>query len=342
MESPCLIQYRFLSCVRHVKGDFEQFHFLIDFFYKKVSILNQTSKRSNNKNNYTDVPRQRAGKMECPHSEHEIPPWKRDKKRARLVQQIMSTDKALYLRENAGVVQKLDNTAFQHADIEAVFAEPEIDVTAETANTIFVCIDTAGGGQSCTAVCTGFYTKSHKLILLGAESVVLASDKELERCLQRHLERVRHRFGAATIVTIIEQNYGGWVGASRVAALVDPFQPCLHMSRDSSGQGKIGVITTHESKEAMRVMLQDKLRSERFAFAKQFISDAPDIKEEIKSQLKAYRYIDKGGENEGVPKRRVLSGKGNGRNDDLAIGVQFLAFWPSFYFQNQRCAKHLV
>ena len=47
----------------------------------------------------------KAGAMQCPHTEHEVPPWKRDKKRADLVQSIMSTDRALYLRENAGVVQ---------------------------------------------------------------------------------------------------------------------------------------------------------------------------------------------------------------------------------------------
>ena len=43
-----------------------------------------------------------------------------------------------------------------------------------------MCVDTAGGGQSCTAVCTGFYTNL-KLVLLGAESLV------------GHGARARHR-----------------------------------------------------------------------------------------------------------------------------------------------------
>ena len=69
----------------------------------------------------------------------------------------------------------------------------------------------------------------------------------MESALGRHLRELRANVGTdALFVTIIEQNYGGWVGASRVAGLCDAFQPCRHMSRDKSGKGKIGVVTTHE------------------------------------------------------------------------------------------------
>jgi len=39
-----------------------------------------------------------AGLLECPHMEHEVPHWKKDKKRGALVKEIMSSDKSLYLR----------------------------------------------------------------------------------------------------------------------------------------------------------------------------------------------------------------------------------------------------
>ena len=105
-------------------------------------------------------------KLECPHMEHEIPHWKRDKKRSRMVQKIMENDPALYLRENAGVVQKLDNHAFHVSSIDELLkTDFDYEKTAGGIKAIFVCVDTAGGGASCTAVCTGFYTPSHSLVV---------------------------------------------------------------------------------------------------------------------------------------------------------------------------------
>lgn len=190
--------------------------------------------------------------------------------------------------------------------------QPEISISEAMPSLVFVCIDTAGGGQSCTAICSGFFNQSHKMVVAGAESLVISNDFELEKSLREHLTSLRKSVGTnALFVTIIEQNYGGWVGASRVAGLCDAFQPCLHMSRDRSGKGKIGVVTTHEvrsaeqktlenqrknkicffqqAKEAMRFALQDRLRSERFAFASPFVSSSPEIREEMRRQLKAYR-----------------------------------------------------
>ena len=251
----------------------------------------------------------------------------------------MSTDRALYLRENAGVVQSLDNRAFNPTYVDAVFNEANIEVDKNTPKEVFVCIDTAGGGQSCTAVCTGFYT-NRQMVVLGAESLVLASDAELEKALETHLKNVRAVVGIqATFITIIEQNYGGWVYASRVAALCDRFQPCLHLTRDSTPLRRIGVVTTHEVKETMRFVLQDKLRGERFAFAEPFVTSTNDVKEELKKQLKAYKFIEKNSE---VQARRYLTGKVNGMNDDLCIAVQMLSFWPTYYFQNERCARTFV
>lgn len=110
----------------------------------------------------------RANLMECPHMEHEIPAWKRDKKRSKLVQGIMASDKKMYLRENAGVVQTNDNNAFHLSSVDA-FLTTSYDANAvgNLRPPVFVCIDTAGGGASCTAICSGVYTKSHSLLVRG-------------------------------------------------------------------------------------------------------------------------------------------------------------------------------
>lgn len=109
----------------------------------------------------------KANLLECPHMAHEVPHWKRDKKRGRLVQSIMASNKALYLRENAGVVSSSNNSAFELKYIDDLLNREPYNVTKNGClrPPVFVCIDTAGGGASCTAVCSGMYTTSHGLVV---------------------------------------------------------------------------------------------------------------------------------------------------------------------------------
>ena len=113
-----------------------------------------------------------AGISDCPHNKHEIPPWKRDQKRARLVEGVMRSDVALHMRENAGVVQTQNNSAFNALNVESLLSSQYDNSKYEHVPNIFVCIDTAGGGSSCTAMCVGFFSKSYSLVILGASSVV--------------------------------------------------------------------------------------------------------------------------------------------------------------------------
>ena len=108
----------------------------------------------------------KANLLERPHMEHEIPHWKRDKKRQKLVQGIMSSDKKMYLRENAGVVSKAENSAFDIPSVDAfLLTEYDLQDVGNYKAPVFVCIDTAGGGASCTAICSGIYTKNHSLVV---------------------------------------------------------------------------------------------------------------------------------------------------------------------------------
>ena len=127
--------------------------------------------------------------------------------------------------------------------------------------------------------------------------------------------------------------------ASRVAAICNTSHPIRHLSGDRTGKNRVGVVTSFESKESMRFALQQLLRSEKVHFNSNFISNTPGAKEEICGQLKSYRFVERGSENDLLTKRRGLSGKGSGKNDDLCIAIQMLAFWPSFYFDNTNRAR---
>jgi len=117
-----------------------------------------------------------------------------------------------------------------------------------------------------------------------------------------------------------------------VAAICSASQPIRHFSGDSTGKNRVGVVTSFETKEAMRFALQQLLRSEKIQFASTFTSRSAGAREEICSQLKSYRFVDRGDKTDLHAKRRCLSGKGNGKNDDLSIAIQMLAFWPTLYF----------
>ena len=84
----------------------------------------------------------------------------------------MQTDVALHMRENAGVVQKQNTSAFNVQNVDTLLTSEFDNNISDYVENIFVCIDTAGGGSSCTAMCVGYYTASYKLVVLGASSVV--------------------------------------------------------------------------------------------------------------------------------------------------------------------------
>ena len=108
----------------------------------------------------------KANLLECPHMAHEVPHWKRDKKRAKLVQSIMQGDRALYLRENAGVVAAAANNAFHLESVDKLLVSSyNLKLLGCLRAPVFVCIDTAGGGASCTAIASGIYTKDHSLLV---------------------------------------------------------------------------------------------------------------------------------------------------------------------------------
>lgn len=78
----------------------------------------------------------------------------------------MSSDRTMYLRENAGVVTKTENTAFHHPSVDALLMTSyDIGVLGNLRWPVFVSVDTAGGGASATAICSGVYLRNHTLVV---------------------------------------------------------------------------------------------------------------------------------------------------------------------------------
>jgi len=177
--------------------------------------------------------------------------------------------------------------------------------------------------------------------VVAADSFSVSSDAEIEKALAMHVESVREAMGAgggvAQIVTMVEANFGGWIGASRIATICSRFPPMIHMTQDRSAHKRIGVYTSAEVKERMRLALQALLRAEKVAFYARFRSQSVGARAELCCQLRRYQYCWREPSDHFGAGRRVLTGKTGGANDDLCIVMQMLAFWPEYAMRNKNC-----
>eukprot|EP00854_Cymbomonas_tetramitiformis_P000184 gene184-324_t len=174
--------------------------------------------------------------------------------------------------------------------------------------------------------------------ILAVDTSPITSDAQLEAEVASHAERLRAIIPRTTpLVSIIEANYGGWVQASRVASLMRPYKPVVHISCDRTSRHvkRPGVYTTWETKERMRHELQRLLRERRIRLSHQIrCARTADVQELVK-QLKRFEYIYKSSSSSAVSERkRMISGKVHGQNDDAAIALMLLAYWSSYYINS--------
>lgn len=283
----------------------------------------------------------------CPHN-NETPPWKTNE-RQELVKTLMANDKAMYQREQLGVVTSQGNSCLDRDSISEM-NRPESFfrvVRGQAPREVFVVIDPCGGGMSCLAICTGCIVGA-TMVLFGADSEVVQNDDEQEALLNRHVKAVReHPLGMhARIVLVVERNFGGSVLASRICNVLRGYQPIYAMTQDAVGGGggskrahggapkapNPGVVTTAQVKERARVDLQRLLKGSLIRFCDTMVSARADIRDEVCKQLMNYKYEIRAGRDAFSKTRWVLTGKSGSSNDDLCICINLMAFWASTYF----------
>lgn len=194
------------------------------------------------------------------------------------------------------------------------------------------------------AVISGYYTRDGNLIVLGADGFAIASDEDQERVLQTHLQNVTQTHATvvkmATFVVVVERNYGGAVLASRIFNILytstPHVRPMISMSQDKGPRPKIGVCTTNSVKERARIDLQRLLQQNKVRFAQTFVSILTTTRDDICQQLRDYKYEIKTPRDEFGSYKVILTGKGANKNDDLAIALNLLAFWPLAYLADRK------
>ena len=101
--------------------------------------------------------------------------------------------------------------------------------------------------------------------------------------------------------------------------------------------GRIGVLTSNDTKHAMATLLNTMLREGRVHVAETLQSrDAGGLKARLRDQLGVYSYQFKQAINTFGTDRIALSGKVGSMKDDLCICLQLGVYWTSVEIAKQR------
>lgn len=101
--------------------------------------------------------------------------------------------------------------------------------------------------------------------------------------------------------------------------------------------GRVGVLTTNDTKHAMCTVLSTMLREKRVHMHPKLVSRDPRaIKVRLREQMEIYSYQFKAAVNTFGQDRVALSGKVGGMKDDLCICLQLGAYWTNVEITVQR------
>lgn len=171
--------------------------------------------------------------------------------------------------------------------------------------------------------------------MAGADFEMVVTDEQQERFFHGFILSLRSNplLGSSRFIVAVERNYGGLPLSSRISQIcVSASSPSASLSEDSRKKDRFyGVTMTKDVKERMRISLATLLRLKAVHYAEPFVSRSRDMRDKITTQLRGYRYDVKESGNPNAPKRQILTGKGPGKNDDLCITLNMLAFWPQLH-----------
>lgn len=275
-----------------------------------------------------------AGNYDCAHV-NKLPPWKTSE-RAAMVKSLMAGDESMYAREQLGVVTSSDTAAFDGPGIDrfALARTPLTGCTVE-GNDVYVSYDPCGGGASAAAMLFGFVdTVTRQFVVCGASAQQLSSDGAQEHFIKSNMEAFRAlpNMGNSRIISIVEANFGGSVGASRIANIMGDYPPVRIMTGDKTNFKRAGVTTTDVVKERARYDVQRLLRLDLIRMSEPFVGSrsAQDL---LVKQLRGFKlqHVQPEAGKLGIPKRAKLklSGKGFGVNDDLVMSLMLAVFWSA-------------
>lgn len=250
---------------------------------------------------------------------------------------LYSTSPELAQRELQGKVVSDYTPCFRKEEIKLCFEAGKFS-TQTSPNTLFIACDPNGGGPSHMAIATGYYTTLGNLVIVGLESEPVKDDKEEYLLLKRHIEKINSFKIYRNIkkVFIPENNLG--LEAAHLDTMVNEY-PDIETFWETDkrpGVRKTAAVTRNYQFLLNNMLAQGGMHFDRDLFTVSRRQTPNSILVLLRTQMETLHWetkpaIDAFGNN-----RYAITGKSNGKNDDLVIAVQQLLYWARAYVNNPR------
>ena len=291
----------------------------------------------------------------CKHMSARLPKWQSQHKHE-IVQAIMSSDGADWLRETQGVRSEDGPSCFNASRVNDMMTGIRIDIDAKIGYSrvewVYICIDpNTGTHDSSTRISYSDFAivsaidalDFDGLIITGLESIDSHTPNDYLNKMATHLKTIRNRFKNAKLCVIIENNLG--MEADWIKREIEARGITNHVVM-SDGDLKAGVPTTHKIKKDMMLKTSRLFFKRQIFMASNLISanvdkmPLPKLNEEFKKQLINYIEMKKSSSNDMFGTTKVVwTGKINpGTKDDMCVALQLLIYWKDV-FKNQEKYK---
>jgi hypothetical protein len=296
----------------------------------------------------------------CRHEEYKLPQWKSGPKQARLTQLTLKFDNAgRGLRENFGLPESSQETSFDKKHIKAIFDDDGKRVGQNYRGTpdptfIMMAIDPNAGGESETAIISGFFLNEtpnktiFTTVIVGMDAKKCRDHNEQQLIITRHIGALREEFPTTTIIVVPENQTGFF--HTMVGEYVFGFPDVKILTQN--GVGKVGVRKTDIITAGYVQTMTDALRESSIKFyhkwftctthsaqnftsgggassssssgggnavaSQNYFDNTKIIKEKLRDELIRFGYN---------KEKKKLTGKMNGYTDDKAIAMMMLLYW---------------
>jgi len=158
----------------------------------------------------------------------------------------------------------------------------------------------------------------------------------------RHVQAIRKIswFEDSELIVYIETNYGG---AQTAKTIFDGIKPLgrIHAAKLSTAKTKNkhaivpGVFTTHDDKERAAVNITELMRASKIRFLQHVVTENKEGLEFLFKQIQGLKYRVKEQKDEWGNPKYEISGKGEGKQDDCAIGFLLVCLHGAVFISNK-------
>jgi hypothetical protein len=221
---------------------------------------------------------------ECAHVAHLNPDWLLTSNEGR-VKKLMGNDEESYAREVLGAFWTNTGQVFKAAWVNNFRKRPFLPIRRNKLRILLTIIDTAGGGDSRTAICTLGLDTFNNIIIVGLDEAQILEGPEQIQFVQKYFNHFVNDSVLNKVVHMIavERNYGGSLMAAgfvQAAKLVCPnlleltdvkVGQLKDLNNDCVENGQHGVWTSSEVNHEGGLMLMWALHDDQVHFGRMLI-----------------------------------------------------------------------